>query len=71
KADYEGMYLRDGDYGAIVEHWIESMDQAIELSFDDIIEIKRIKCSSSDPYRDEYLIETEEEYIMFLWSTTA
>lgn len=29
------------------------------------------ECSSSDPYRDEYLIETAEEYMMFLWSTTA
>ena len=71
QADYEGMYLKDGDYGAIVEHWIESMDQSIELSFDDIIDIKRIKCSSYDPLRDEFLIETKEEYVMFLWSTTA
>ena len=71
KIDYEGMYLKDGDYGAIVERLIVSMDQSIELSFDDIIDIKRIKCSSYDPLRDEFLIETKEEYIMFLWFTTA
>ena len=71
KADYEGMYLRDGDYGAIVEQWSESMDQSIELSFDDIIDIKRIKCISYDPLRDEFLIETKEEHVMFLWFTTA
>ena len=42
-----------------------------EYSFDDILNIQRIKCDSSDPYRDEYLVETQDEYIMFLWSVTA
>ena len=55
------MYLKDGEFGAKVEHWIASMDQSIELSFDDIIDIKRIKCISYDPLRDEFLIETNAE----------
>ena len=71
RADYEGMYLKDGDYHGIVKRWIESMDQSVEIAFDEIISIKRIKCDSSDPYRDEFFLETKEEYIMFLWSITA
>lgn len=71
KADYEGMYLKEGNYHGIVKQWIESMDQSIEIVFDEIICIKRIKSDSSDPYRDEFLLETKEEYIMFLWSTSA
>ena len=71
KSDYEGMYLKDGEYRNILKKWIDSMNQSIEISFDDILNIQRIKCDSSDPYRDEYLLETQEEYVMFLWSVTA
>ncbi len=71
KADYEGMYLKDGEYRDIVERWILSMDKSVEIKMDDILNIRRIKCDSSDPYRDEYVLETKDEYIMFLWSTTA
>lgn len=71
KSDYEGIYLKDGNYTEIVKQWISSMNQSIEIVFDDILSIQRIKCSTSDPYRDEYLLETNDEYIMFLWSCTA
>lgn len=71
KSEYEGIYLKDGEYKEIIDRWIQSMNQSIEIKMDEIIEVQRIKCSSSNPYRDEYLIETAEEYMMFLWSTTA
>ena len=71
KSEYEGIYLKDGEYKEIINRWIQSMDQSIEIKMDEIIEIQRIKCGSYDPYRDEYLIETAEEYMIFLWSTTA
>ena len=71
KSEYEGIYLKDGEYKEIIDRRIQSMNQSIEIKMDEIIGVKRIKCNSSDPYRDEYLIETAEEYMMFLWSTTA
>jgi len=71
KSEYEGIYLKDGEYKEIIDRWIQSMNQSIEIKMDEIIGVQRIKCSSSDQYRDEYLIETAEEYMMFLWSTTA
>ncbi|MCR5769759.1 MAG: hypothetical protein K6G87_00845 [Butyrivibrio sp.] len=70
-ADYKGISLKEGRYEDIVKNWIASMDKSIEIKFDEIKDILRIKCTNSDPYRDEYLIETGSEYIMFLWSTTA
>ena len=71
KADYKGMYLKDGNYGDIVQRWIDSMNQSIEVKFDEITKIQRIKCDGSDPLRDEFMIETSREYVMFFWSTTA
>ena len=71
KTDYEGMHLMEGNYGAIVQHWIDSMNQSIEVKFDEVTGIQRIKCDGYDPYRDEFVIETSREYVMFLWSTTA
>ncbi len=70
-SDYEEMSLKEGEYEEIVERWIDSMNNQIEIKFDEIKGIKRIKCNNYDPHRDEYLIETDCEYIMFLWSTTA
>lgn len=71
KSDYEGIILKEGNFVDIVKHWIDSMNQSIEIKIDDITNIQRIKCNNSDSYRDEYLIETATEYIMLLWSTTA
>lgn len=71
KSDYAGIKLIEGNYENIVMKWISSMSQSIEICFDDIQNVHRIKCNNSDPYRDEFLIETNEEYIIFLWSTTA
>lgn len=69
KSDYEEISLKQGDFRIIVERWIASMDQAVEINFDEVLDIQRIKCRTSNPYRDEFLIETNDEYIMFLWST--
>lgn len=69
--DYKGLYLRNGEYRDIIEHWILSMSEAIEINFSEIIKIQRIKCEAVKPLQDEFLIETQDEYIMFLWGTTA
>lgn len=70
KSDFEGVKFKEGLYEDIIKHWIDSMDESIEIKFDDITNIHRIKCNNSNPLRDEYLVETPTEYIMFLWSCT-
>ncbi len=69
QAEHEGVHLKDGEYRDIVQHWIQTIEQSITINFDEIQKIQRIKCNHSDPLQDEFLIQTEDEYIMFLWST--
>ncbi len=68
--DFEGLTLREGNYNAIVEEYISSMNESIEMIFDDIHNIRRIVLKNYDPLRDDFLIETEDEYIMFSWWIT-
>lgn len=71
KEDYQGAYLKEGLYEDIVMQWIASMNEKIEISFDDIQKTYRIKLDHYDPMRDEFVLETAEEFIMFSWSTSA
>lgn len=34
--------LKDGEYGNIMKHWMDSMDQSIGIVFDRIIRIQRM-----------------------------
>lgn len=71
KEDYQGAYLKEGLYKDIVMKWIASMNEKIEISFDDIQKTYRIKLDHYDPMRDEFILETADEFIMFSWSTSA
>lgn len=46
------------------------MNQSIEIIFDEILNIRRIVLKNYNPLRDDFLIETEDEYIMFSWWIT-
>lgn len=71
KEDYSGAYLKEGSYKDIVNQWIASMNEKVEISFDEIQKTYRIKLDHYDPMRDEFILETADEYIMFSWSTSA
>jgi len=71
KEDYSGAYLKEGLYKDIVMQWIASMNEKVEISFDEIRKTYRIKLNHYDPMRDEFILETADEFIMFSWSTSA
>ena len=71
QADYEDATLKDGQYSEIVEKWISGMDTKVEIKADSIERIRRLKRAQYDPMCDEFLLETADEYILFLWSTSA
>lgn len=71
KEDYSGANLKEGLYKDIVNQWIASMNEKVEISFDEIQKTYRIKLDHYDPMRDEFILETADEYIMFSWSTSA
>ena len=71
KEDYSGANLYEGLYKDIVNQWIASMNEKVEISFDEIQKTYRIKLDHYDPMRDEFILETADEYIMFSWSTSA
>lgn len=69
--EHRDICLKDGDYENIVKHWISLMSQSIDIYFDEIQSIRRIKSETSNPTQDEFLIETKEEYVLFRWLITA
>ena len=71
RAEYDGAYLKEGLYEKIIKQWISSMDKKIEIAFNNIIKTYRIKRTTYDPNIDEFVLETEDEYILFLWATSA
>ncbi len=71
KQEYEGAILKDGNYNDIVKHYIELMDQKVLIEFDDIQKIERIKLAHDGYLREEFIIETNTEFIMLAWSTSA
>ena len=70
-AEYEGASLKEGQYLNIVEQWISTMNERIEIQVSDILKTYRIKHAQYDPFCDEFLLETANEYILFHWSTAA
>lgn len=71
KEDYSGAHLKEGLYKDIVMQWIDSMNEKVAITFSEIQKIYRIKLEQYDPMRDEFVLETADEYIMFSWSTSA
>ena len=70
-AEYNSASLKDGNFGDIVQKWLNSMDEKVEINVDEIIKIYRVKRATYDPLVDEFLIETRNEYILLLWATSA
>lgn len=71
KEDYDGAYLKEGLYADIVRKWISSMDEKVDIQMDEVVKTYRIKLPYYEPMKDEFILETADEYIMFSWSTSA
>ena len=69
--EYAGAHLKEGRYSEIVKRWIATMSEKVDIQMDKIIKTYRIKCPSYRPFNDDFILETTDEYIMFLWSTSA
>lgn len=69
--EYEGEHLKEDLYKNIIFKWILAMNERVDIKIEDINKIFRVKCDAYDPFRDEFIIETNDEYILFLWATLA
>lgn len=69
--EYDGISLKTGKYDEIVNRLIERFNERVDVKFENIQNIFRIKREVYNPLVDEFIIETDDEYIMFLWATTA
>ena len=69
--EYDGISLEIGEYDEIVSRWIDGLNERVEVRIENIRNIFRINRMVDNPYVDEYIIETDDEFIMFLWATTA
>lgn len=71
KEEYEGARLKAGQYTDIVKNWLATMNEKVEVCIDEIQKAWRIKKVQPDPISDEFVLETADEYILFLWTTSA
>lgn len=69
--EYDGSSLKTGKYDEIVNRLIERFNERVDVKFENIQNIFRIKREVYNPLVDEFIIEADDEYIMFLWATTA
>lgn len=69
--EYDSISLEIGEYDEIVSRWIDGLNERVEVRIENIQNIFRIKRAVYNPLVDEFIIEADDEYIMFLWSTTA
>ena len=69
--EYDGISLKTGEYDEIISRLLEGFNERVDVRFENIQNIFRIKRAVYNPLVDEFIIETDDEYIMFLWATTA
>ncbi|MGN0246319.1 MAG: hypothetical protein ACI4DK_10185 [Lachnospiraceae bacterium] len=69
--EYDGISLKTGKYDEIVNRWIDALNERVEVKIENIQNIYRIKRKVNNPLVDEFIIETDDKFIMFLWATTA
>lgn len=69
--EYDAISLKTGKYDEIVNRWIDGLNERVEVKIENIQNIYRIKRKVNNPLVDEFIIETDDEFIMFLWATTA
>ncbi len=68
--DYKGFHLKEGLYADIIDQRIQLMNQKSEIKIQNVKKTYRIKRTAYNPNCDEFVIETDKEYIAFLWSIT-
>lgn len=69
--EYDGISLKTGKYDEIISRWIEGLNKRVDVKIENIQNIFRIKREVYNPFVDEFIIETDDKFIMFLWETTA
>ena len=61
--------LKEGQYSAIIERWINTLTDEIEIKSSEIQKTYGVKAFPSNPCEVNYVLETIGEYILFTWST--
>ena len=69
--EYDSIILKTGKYDEIVSRWIDGLNERVEVKIENIQNIFRIKRKVYNPLVDEFIIEKYDEFIMFIWATTA
>ena len=63
--------VEEGQYMETVEKWIEHTNKKMSMKIDNIQKTYHIKHKVYNPLRDEFILETPDEYVLFLWSIPA
>ena len=63
--------IEEGDYLDTVHKWIEHTNKKMIVKIDNIEKTYHIKHKVYNPLRDEFILETPDEYVLFLWSIPA
>lgn len=69
--EYTGFSLREKAYENIIKDKISGMNQKVSIYFEKFKKTYRIIKNIKDPLCEEFVIETEKEFILFLWEVTA
>ena len=69
--EYDSIILKTGKYDEIVSRWIDRINEQVEVKIENRQNIFRIKRKVYNPLVDEFIIEKYDEFIMFIWATTA
>ena len=64
---YEGAYLKSGNYEKIIRDYLSLPDINAEIKIEDVISTYRIKRNEYDPYNEDFIIETGDEFIAVMW----
>ena len=68
---YEGFTIEEKQYKDIILDHLLQMNHKIDVHLGEIKRTYRIKKQVYDPYEIVYIVETDVEYILIMWATTA
>ncbi|MCR4604449.1 MAG: hypothetical protein K5639_00430 [Eubacterium sp.] len=69
--DFEKAEIEEGEYMDTVNKWVEHTNKKMAIKIDNIRKTYHIKHKVYNPLRDEFILETDDEYVLFLWSIPA
>lgn len=69
-ADYDGAVLKEGNYTDIVKNLVQNTDLETDMHILEVQQSFRIKFPEYEPLREEFVLVSPDEYVMFAWSST-